>query len=227
MEFIRKNLLTFIIVLATVVLAGIAIFTAVRLYQLRQQSVAPNAPESKPRADTLQPSPAAACTLTFQIAEATATPTETATASPTATPTTPPSCDSSCTDTTNSSDCPTGMTCTQSGGTNVCRNTSCTDSADCICATATPTATPTPTPTPTAPPSCGSACTSTTECGTGMTCTGNVCRNTSCTTETDCICATVAPTTPPSLPEAGTSWPTLIGIGAGLGTLLLAIFLAL
>jgi len=41
---------TIIIIAATVVLAGIAIFTAVRLFQLREQAVAPTAPESEPEA---------------------------------------------------------------------------------------------------------------------------------------------------------------------------------
>ena len=39
-EFIKNKFVTIIIASATVVLAGIAIFTAVRLYQLRQDSVA-------------------------------------------------------------------------------------------------------------------------------------------------------------------------------------------
>lgn len=38
------------ITLATLVLAGIAVFTAIRLYNLRQESVAPTAPSSKPAA---------------------------------------------------------------------------------------------------------------------------------------------------------------------------------
>jgi hypothetical protein len=43
---------TILIIIATIILAGIAIFTAYRLYQLRQQSVAPNAPSSIPKAAT-------------------------------------------------------------------------------------------------------------------------------------------------------------------------------
>ena len=39
-------------VAATVVLGGIAVFTAVRLYQLRTQTVAPTAPESEPGASS-------------------------------------------------------------------------------------------------------------------------------------------------------------------------------
>ena len=38
------------VVFATLILAGVAIFTATRLYQLRKQAVAPNAPESTPLA---------------------------------------------------------------------------------------------------------------------------------------------------------------------------------
>lgn len=47
MKFQRKNLITAIIVGTTFVLAGVGIFTAMRLYQLRDQAVAPNAPQSK------------------------------------------------------------------------------------------------------------------------------------------------------------------------------------
>jgi hypothetical protein len=357
LTFLKKNLLTTIIVIATVVLAGIAIFTAIRLYQLRQQPVAPNAPASKPGASST------ACTVTFNLTQAghcdskmpykndpantagnynldasllipaggivnpgdilvyqlngnspnrigtdtvtwtdvldprldwmdgspcftfdaatnTATctltgvphtsaysrtirvkvranantstslvnngkvkvseaqvetcsialnfATSTASPTPTPTPTVPPACGTTC---TTSTECPSDMSCTQAG---ICRKTACTSETDCICATATPT----PTPTPTAPPvlSCGSSCTSSTQCPTGMSCTASgVCRNTACSSETSCICATATPTTiaaanptaAPSLPSAGTSWPTLLGIGAGLGTLLLAVFLAL
>src|SRR5258708_27479262 len=49
-EFLKKNTVTLLIVLATVILAGIAVFTAIRLYQTRQTSVAPNAPSSQPAA---------------------------------------------------------------------------------------------------------------------------------------------------------------------------------
>ena len=49
-NFLKGKLGTVIIIIATLVLAGVAIFTAVRLYQLRQQAVAPTAPESKPEA---------------------------------------------------------------------------------------------------------------------------------------------------------------------------------
>ncbi len=44
---------TIIILLFTLILAGVAIFTAVRLYQLRSQPVAPNVPSSIPRASSV------------------------------------------------------------------------------------------------------------------------------------------------------------------------------
>ena len=49
-DFLKKNFVTILMVVATVVLAGVAIFTALRLYQLRSQPVAPTAPESTPGA---------------------------------------------------------------------------------------------------------------------------------------------------------------------------------
>ena len=79
----KKKIVTVLIVVATLVLAGIAVFTAVRLYQLRQQAVAPTAPEQPKAAE-----PASCDLLTFNIGGSpTPTPTGTATASPSPTPT--------------------------------------------------------------------------------------------------------------------------------------------
>ncbi|MEK7587322.1 MAG: hypothetical protein AAB457_00710 [Patescibacteria group bacterium] len=107
-----------------------------------------------------------------------------------------------------------------------------------------PTATPTPTPTPqqggpTSTPqpakaSCNNNCNATSDCASGLTCTGNVCRNPSCTTKTNCVCDVAAgptptPTTPPvpKVPVAG-SGPTVLGISViGGGLLLLLLGLAL
>ncbi len=82
-DFFRKRIVTVIILIATVGLAGIAIFTAIRLYQLRQTTVAPNVPTSKPAAAA----PIACRALTFTISAATPTPTPTETPSGTPTPT--------------------------------------------------------------------------------------------------------------------------------------------
>lgn len=140
---------TAIILVFTVILAGVAIFTAVRLYQLRQQAVAPNVPSSIPQAQEASPSPVSACLLTFTIG---ATPTGT----PSATPT------------------PTGSP------------------------TTTPTGTATPTPTNSATP-----------------------------TSTSSSTPVSSTATPASLPQSGTSWPTLMGAGLGilviLGSLLLVL----
>lgn len=64
--FFKNKIVTVLILLATLVLAGVAIFTAIRLYQLRQQAVAPTAPTSKPEAAA----PNACTALTFTLEEA-------------------------------------------------------------------------------------------------------------------------------------------------------------
>src|SRR5258708_34309911 len=140
--FLQKILKTLIIVFPIYVLAAIAIFTSIRLYQTRQNAVAPNAPSSRPAAASLPP---VSCqTLAFTISTPTPTPTGTATATPTATPTPTPVAQCGTTCTTNS-DCPTSMVCY----VGVCRNPSCTTDSSCLCATATPTPTVPPTGTAT------------------------------------------------------------------------------
>jgi hypothetical protein len=47
-DFFKNKVVTALIVTATLILAGVAVFTAVRLYQLRRQAVAPTSPESQP-----------------------------------------------------------------------------------------------------------------------------------------------------------------------------------
>ncbi len=225
-NFFKGKIATIIILLATFVLAGVAVFTAIRLYQLRQVSVTPGAPESQPRAEAT-PAPVA-CSLTFTLA----TPT------PTPTPTPVPLCNSTCTVNT---DCPSGLICNiaQGATSGFCRNQACLAATDCTCATPTPTPTPTPTktptptptatptatptvtatptgtpqitPTPTPVPQCNNVCTTNSECPSNLICsiaagetTGN-CRNASCTGEASCTCATTTPTptrTPTSTPRS-------------------------
>ncbi len=225
-NFIRKNLATILILGATLILAGIAVFTAIRLYQLRQQPVAPTAPTSKPEAAA----PVACQALTFTLAVATPTPT----------PTPLPGCYGTCTTAGSQSNCPSGMTCQTIGGNNICVNPSCASNSNCVCAT------PTPTPTPGTPNACGGTCGSDTNCQSGMVCyitsgTTGVCRNPSCLTSTNCVCGTPTPTpialatptpTPiptaaPQLPKAGISTPTWIGVGVGSFLLIGAMLLAL
>lgn len=185
----KNKFSTIIILIITFILAGVAIFTAIRLYQLRTQPVAPNVPSSKPKA---QEAPVNTCSLSFTLATSTATATATSTATSTATAT----------------------------------------------STSTSTATATSTSTATAkatPNSCGGTCGSNANCQNSLICviangaTSGFCRNQACQSETDCVCnGTPAPTaSQPSLPNSGTEWPTLFGMGLGIlviiGSLLLAL----
>lgn len=52
MEFIKKNFVTIMVVGATVVLAGVAVFTSLRLYNLRNNPVTPVRPETSTASDS-------------------------------------------------------------------------------------------------------------------------------------------------------------------------------
>jgi hypothetical protein len=83
-DFLKNKVVTALIVIATVILAGVAIFTAYRLYQSGTESVAPTAPESVPAAGGQPtPTPQACQELAFTIT----TPTPSVTVTPTVTPT--------------------------------------------------------------------------------------------------------------------------------------------
>jgi len=167
-DFFKNKIVTVLILIATLVLAGVAIFTAIRLYQLRQQAVAPTAPESKPEAAAPQACTALTFTISTPTGSPTPTPTKTPTGSPTATPTGSP--------------------------------------------TATPTGSPTATPTgsPTATPT-----------------SSPIVQASPTATATASPVAQASPTAEPSLPEAGTSWPTILGISLGILLLLGSLLLAL
>jgi len=197
-NFFKSKFGTILVLLATVVLAGIAIFTAFRLYKLRQEAITPNAPTSKPAAATAPAEPTASpsvCPALIFSIEPTGTATATATSTSTATAT--------------------------------------------ATATSTSTATATATATGTAEPnSCGGTCGSNSNCGSGFVCSAGYCRNSSCTSETDCICPTTNPTgtsnptnspvgSQASLPEAGTSLPSILGLGIGGILLIVSLLLAL
>jgi hypothetical protein len=79
-DFFKGKFITILVVAATVILAGVAIFTAVRLYQLRNQSVSPATPE-RPSASTV--TSIACTTLTFNLTEPSLTPSTTPTTGPT------------------------------------------------------------------------------------------------------------------------------------------------
>jgi hypothetical protein len=86
-EFAKSKIVTSIIVLTTIVLAGVAVFTAIKLYQTGTEPVAPTVPESEPAAAT----PPQACrTLTFSLEEEFLTPTVTQAITPTTTATLTP-----------------------------------------------------------------------------------------------------------------------------------------
>lgn len=182
-NFLKSKFVTGIIILATLVLAGVAIFTAVRLFQLRNQAVAPNAPSSIPKAAEL---PSSCTALAFTLGAPTPTPSGTPTATPSGTPTATP--------------------------------------------TGTPSETPTPNPSAT-PNSCNGTCGSNSNCASNLVCYNGFCRNPSCTSQTSCNCpGTPGPTgtpTTPTLPNSGTDWPTVVGAGIGVFTILGALVLAI
>jgi len=128
--------------------------------------------------------------------------------------------------------------------TAVTTTTSTVTSGSTTTATSTATSTATATATSTAsgqPNSCNGTCGSNSNCSSGLFCYSGYCRNSSCPTDTDCVCnGTATPTSTstsiaqgptstsePQLPEAGTSWPTILGTGFGIFIILGALLLAL
>lgn len=143
-NFLQQKGATAIVVVATIILAGIAVFTAVRLYQLRNESVSPAAPESEPAANGTRPSATpipegSACQgLAFSLTTSTPTPTITTTITPTITGTVTPTNTPTPTNKITSTPTPTSVT-----------------------STPTPTTPSTSTPTPTTPQVGGPSSTST------------------------------------------------------------------
>ena len=197
---------TIIIIVVTLILAGVAIFTAIRLYQLGQQPVAPNVPSSQPKAvecTNNNECPAGqncvgggcqlqnittktTCDLSFALTtSATATPTAppevTAAPTVTATPIAPPGAPNACGGTCGSNiNCGSGLYCNTTVG--LCRNPACPNQTDCNC----PGSTNAPTPT-----------------------------------------STSVAAAAPSLPSSGTDWPSIVGISIGILTILGSLILAL
>jgi hypothetical protein len=243
----KKNISIILIGLSTLVLAIIAIVTAIKIYQSGTNPVAPNVPESKPAAQTEEPGSAtlnetSRCTLAFNLTLPTATPTPTlpagitptATSAPTATPTPLLGCYHAC-DTV--ADCESGFECQLVAGSKKCVTPSCPDERDCVCNKA-----------------CWGLCSHDNECGNGNIChlaegTNSRCVNPSCETKSDCNCTGITPTptktatatptktsrltlspTPttvvtPELPEAGSTFPTLAIFAGGLILLLIPLLL--
>lgn len=113
--------------------------------------------------------------------------------------------------------------------------------------TSTPTSTAlgtanTPTATPTGGPgSCNKTCGSNSNCESGLYCYSGYCRNALCASDSTCACSstTITPTptiktstssaqtTPLPIPVTGIDWPTVAGVGLGIGAILVSILLAL
>ena len=196
---------TILIILVTIILAGVAIFTALRLYQLRQQSVAPNVPSSQPEAATSCTDDVKQCSDGSYVGR----------------------------DPNNNCEfrpCPGEGVCINDvkqcpDGSYVKRVPPACDFAPCAgscllgftlstqTSSPTPRATVTPTPTPTATPS--------------NTPTGTP---TPSRTPTPTPGYTARPTptpTAPALPVAGTDWPTIFGAAIGLFVIIGSLLLAL
>ena len=116
-KFLKEKGATILVVVATVILAGVAVFTALRLYQVRQESVSPAVPESEPAAGFREPTPGAKlkhCTsLIFALTTETPTPTlpqSTATPTPTTIVTSTPTPRNTTTPTPESTSTPTPTT---------------------------------------------------------------------------------------------------------------------
>ncbi|KKP47637.1 MAG: hypothetical protein UR39_C0003G0039 [Candidatus Woesebacteria bacterium GW2011_GWA1_33_30] len=192
----KNKIVTLGIIATTIVLAGIAIFTAIKLYQTK--NVAPT--------DSNAAAGPKVCKVSFTVTGPTTTPT----------PTAPPNivCNSVCQQTT---DCPTGLICYGAGPgpatSGRCRRQACTSKTNCICATPTATATATATP-----KQCNSLCTAHTDCTSNLRClvvnsadsSAKRCRKETCSTETDCVCPGETPTATPTATatSTGTGIPT-------------------
>ncbi|MBI4058197.1 hypothetical protein HY408_00350 [Candidatus Gottesmanbacteria bacterium] len=181
MKWIKNNWPFVVIGIISVLLTILALLTALKLRT--EKPVAPTVPQKEPQA--ISGSPVPACQLSFTLTlinptpspsgtpnptpsvspspsvtprpSSSSTPTPTTTPSPSPTPSATPGtgglvCGDSC---TNSSECPTGLTCYKTVGqtAGVCRHPSCTLDTDCICPNPSSTPLPTPSVTPQIPPS--------------------------------------------------------------------------
>ncbi|HUC94415.1 MAG TPA: hypothetical protein VMR19_00220 [Candidatus Saccharimonadales bacterium] len=172
------------------------------------------------------------CQIALNVQTSTGSPTATPTGTPTATPTVTPTATPGPTGTPNSCGGTCGSNYNCNGGlfcyNGYCRNPSCQDQTDCNCP---PNGTPN---------YCGGTCGSNYNCQGGFYCYQGFCRNPSCPSQTNCTCTgttvstttpiatrTTKPTAPPTLPNSGTDWPTIVGAGVGIfvviGSLLLAL----
>jgi len=176
---------TIIILISTVLLAIIAVFTGFKLYRLRQERIS----TTKPKAEEV---PLYGCGLHFVVSvPPTATPSATLTATPSATLTPIPGCWDECAlDDENS--CLETLECQEVDEVYRCVNPECPGEEDCQCPE--PSATPTPTATPTEVPATETPAEPTATLVPGQ--------------------PTYTPTPPEALPTVGSIWPT-IGVTLG------------
>ena len=207
----KKNL---ILIIVTIVLGAVAIFTGVKIYQSREEPVAPTQPKGVTEQCRLVldiPAPTSAPTAT-----PTPTPTPTPTLTPMPTPTPIPECWQIC---VNDDNCPQDLACQTVNEEKRCVNPECPEEKDCQCPV--PTATPTPTLTPTLtsiPPTATPQPTTAPQAtATPQPTTVYVQQPTRAPLAQ---APTATPTPPTELPEAGSLWPT---IGVTIGGIILGI----
>jgi len=229
----KEKLLTIGLILATVILAGLAILTVYKMNT--SKPVAPTVPQTIPQA--AEP---ATCELSFSVVQAPTltptgtlvpTPTLTLTPAPTATPTPLLGCYREC---ESDDDCDGDtLRCQTVSGVKRCVNLSCPGENDCVCNV-----------------SCWGVCGQDSECPGDLDCQAidsvSRCVNTDCERDQDCECAggaTPTPTpgglatyppidsgptpTPVELPEAGISLPTIGAVVSGIILAIVSILLVL
>ncbi|KKQ36505.1 MAG: Laminin G, domain-containing 2 [Candidatus Woesebacteria bacterium GW2011_GWA1_37_7] len=227
-EFIKNKAITGLIVLSTVILAGVAIFTALKLYNLRQASISPLSPESQPFAWD--------CTkYTFNLDQSGNVTVENKSSKDEPSQQARIYIENNLVATLDVPALPKGQTASLGSvsvpnqnyswrivGTKDCQNSGSNTPGPKSCAqltftlsqpSPTPTVTPTPTRTPTpTPASCNQSCDSNSDCINGLICyqasSGSYCRSSSCSLETDCSCPGASPTPSPTPTNPPTSTPT-------------------
>jgi len=204
-NFLKSKFGTILVLIATVALAGIAIFTAFRLYKLRQEAVTPNAPTSKPAAATCTEQ----CPGSDGVLRNCHPPDSDGTSNDSICKASAVGRIESC---GNVDYCCNGTTWTTI--MTACQLDSLTPTPDSTCETLsfTITTTATPTASSTATPTATPTASSTT---------------TSSPTATPTSTATATSSSEATLPEAGTSLPSILGLGIGGILLIVSLLLAL